>query len=887
VPVGGVAVVLVDGAVAANGVQGPGRITPEPWQSGRLQKKKRIQAVVFPARDLRLTFDVDNLRSKEGVRLDLTTSLTLRIENPAQFLVDVVRGQETLNETELANLLAGAIRTSLQALFARLTLAELDAKADLRDWLGTALRQGLQGDVELLERSGLAVLGVDAYDLRCVVLDAVQKRQETLYLRAALEATDARGRKLLDEQMADILGQHIPIKKDLVEHKEQMAELTEREIAAERRISQAQRQKQKRLKDWVNAWQRPLSSTMRPELWRQKLGQAVSTAPLYAEGQVFVVTRLGQVHAFDAASGHPVWDQPLELGATPGDGMVMAEALLWIPGHNGVLYGVAPKTGALRRQISIGGRLSSAPMVWRNYLILSLDVGEGALARHVGQLARVDIASHYPPHYLPVSKRGIRAQPVRVGDYVFVGDRRGNFFHVDLRTGNTVELRIERGGRILGPVAVDDFRKQVVFGDSYGFVRALDFSGRQRWVAPLNQPIVGQPLIRRNGIFVGAGDGKVYQLDAESGAIAPISYSTDGPINTAPVSWGDWVFVGSHDHYFYAFDVVEKKLFWKFHSGAKIAITPALGEDGTLFVVDSAGNLNALPWHLTQYGHAARWMERAQQWLQAITLWIQFGVADAALEAAEKAGRKDWVADLAAELGWYDKAAPNYEALARRRQDKPAKAAVWWAAAAEQWLLFGDRERAQQCRLRDAKARKAPLLILQQGNLPQVTAGTPAVVQIAVQNLTDHLARDVVLGYRGHVAKAGERSLGALGPHSERLVEIPIVPTASGSARLDLALHYANSTGQPQPPVPLSISLAVSRPPEVHNHYHGPVAWVNGEGVIIMRNSGDAAGRNRTIRIQSGDDEVEIQRPRLRTCPNCGRKLLAPYQFCAHCGWEV
>ena len=662
-------------------------------------------------------------------------------------------------------------------------------------------------------------------------------------------------------------------------HTRKLAELGEREAVADDRIRSVRHHKQAQITDWVTSLRTPVSSMMRPELWRQQLGEAVHTAPLFTDGQVTIATRSGRVHAFDAASGQPAWTRPLELATTPGDGMAMAAGLLWIPGHDGILYGIVPKNGALKWRSDIGGKLSSAPLVLDNTLIVSVDVDARDLREGAGQLVAVDAATGRVQHRWPVSQWGIRARSVRAGNHAFVGDRRGQFFLLDLRTGK-VDLLFADGGRILGPAMVDESRRQVVIGDLYGRVRALDFGGRERWTTRLGGPVVGQPLIHHDHIFVGAGDGNVYQLDAKTGGAVGEPYGTRGPIATSPLAWGDWVFVGSNDQFLHAVDISDGSAFWTYHSGAPIAVTPALTEDGNLFVVDNEGNLNALRWCLTQYPKAARRMAKTNRWWEATTLWIQAGVADAALETAELAGRLDIVAELAAELGWCDKAAKTYETLANRRRDKPLKAAVWWAAAAEQWRLQGDDERALHCRLQDANARSAPLLTLAQGNLPQLTEGAAALVQVLLRNHSSHPARDLVLSHRGHVQRAGDRRLGRLGPNGQQLVEIPIIPTASGSAEIELTLQYQDSACTPQLPATLSISLSVSRPPEVHQHFYGPT--VTGDGVIIMRGEG-----GRQIRVQSGEDAVEIKRSSVRNCPNCGEELVLPFDFCKHCGWRV
>ena len=173
------------------------------------------------------------------------------------------------------------------------------------------------------------------------------------------------------------------------------------------------------------------------------------------------------------------------------------------------------------------------------------------------------------------------------------------------------------------------------------------------------------------------------------------------------------------------------------------------------------------------------------------------------------------------------------------------------------WPLAGEEEQAFRCRLEDARARRAPLLTLQEANLPALTLGQPDVVQVRITNETNVLARDVGLAYEGHVKRAGERRLGSLGDHETRLESIEVVPTESGSATLRVCVRYADPQGQPQQPVSLDVRLKVAQPPLVHRHYYGPV--IDGDGVIVMR--GGALQGGRSLRVQSGEDAVEIASP--------------------------
>lgn len=122
---------------------------------------------LLPHPSPRLRSDLLGLRSAEDVRLDLSLILALRIADPACFLADVVRDATQFGQVELIALLQDTLRASLAPALCRRTPAELDADLNLRGWLATAIEHGLRVETDLTSRSGLEVLGVDAYDLRC------------------------------------------------------------------------------------------------------------------------------------------------------------------------------------------------------------------------------------------------------------------------------------------------------------------------------------------------------------------------------------------------------------------------------------------------------------------------------------------------------------------------------------------------------------------------------------------------------------------------------------------------------------------------------------------------------------------------------------------------
>ncbi len=889
VPVGGVAVVLVDGRVAENGVQGPGLLKPDPWRK-RFSRAK-IEAVLFPTRTLTLSMAISDLRSREDVRLDMDLTLKLTIENPVQFIADFMPDYQPITTEALAQNLAKALRPRLLPPFRERSLEELERDRDLGAWLTTIVTHALEHELELRQRSGLKLAGeVRAYDLRCLVWDERRRRNEAYYLKATLARVDLRGKRILDDAILAELRLHLPVKEDLVDLKERMAALEEKEAEIDGRRDQAQRQKRRRISAWVEGMlQGPTSSVMRPELWRSELKAEVATRPLLYGDGVYVITRQGQLHAFHRRTGESL-GEPVALEMTPGDGMAVVDGVLWIPSHNGKLYGVELASGRVLSPILIRGKLSSAPLVVKQTLFLSTDA-DYRQPDAGGEIVAVDVRTRQTRRWR-VSRRGLRAGPVWYRGFIFVGDTRGAFHRLDTGTGR-VETLWENSGRFTAPAIVDEARGQIIVADHYGQVVAVNAAGGRQWTRPLeNVQIVARPLLHRDRLYVAAGAGRerglLFTLDTRNGKPLGEPYVTRGPIATEPVAWEDFLFIGANDNLLHAVDLRNGKRFWVFTSGSPITRTPALSrEDGHLYVVDQEGHVRNLRWCLHRFTEGARYMAARGQWGEAISLWVDAGAPQAALDIAQQAGRWDWVAELAAGLGLHERSARAYEHLAQKRIEggKPQKAAKHWLLAAEQWRLAGREDLAQRCRQRDAEHRRAPYLALEPGNLPDLVARQKALVEVLVTNLTATPAQDVRVSYAGDVAQRGSVAVGALDAHRQKAIRIPILPTRDGAAELTLRLEYADLSGEEQFPGYLHLRLHVARPPEVHHHYYGPT--IRGDGVIIMRGGGGAGG-GRSIRIQSGEeDRIDLQRSGGVFCPNCGRTLHPPYDLCHHCGWRA
>ena len=125
----------------------------------------------------------------------------------------------------------------------------------------------------------------------------------------------------------------------------------------------------------------------------------------------------------------------------------------------------------------------------------------------------------------PVMEEGKRrlpidATPVISGGVVYVGNKEGRFFAINLEDGSLL-WEFKADGPVSGPAAV--FGDQVFFGDNYGLFYALKTAdGSEAWRFETDDQIEGGVNVLQSDdglvrVFFGSNDFYLYCLNAESG----------------------------------------------------------------------------------------------------------------------------------------------------------------------------------------------------------------------------------------------------------------------------------------------------------------------------------------------------------------------------------
>ncbi len=844
----------------------------------------QTSVLVFPQDTWEMGLAVDRLQSQEGVPLVLEVRLEVRLVDPHAFWLDVMHREERLTEADFQRYLSDLIRRAVGPYLATRSLAELDTPG-----IRTALEEHIthyirQEDVPT--RSGIELNKVGVEGLRFRVREEGREARD-VYLAHSLPST----------------------RRDAVS-------------VARTPILRGVREAVSRTAGPRSVWRMP-SSAFRPERWRYALQRQVTTAPLVHEGRLYVAAEDGTVFAFTreapAVQGKEhvrlFWPNPPRLPTRPGLGMAIAAGMLWVPGENGVLYGLRLSDGHIVREVNVGGRLRSAPTVVGGSLYVATDKPRQALrSEHGGRLVRVDPRSGGIVKDVKLGSRGLRARPVRWGEFLFLTDRRNTLYRVDLHLERVDAWPLRGVGRLLAGVTVEPQSAQVIVVDGapgYGTVVALNVHGEEQGRTRLPGTIVAPPLVWQGRLFVPVSGnrqrGYLYRLDPHT--LDPIEdpVITDGPVTASPVGFEDVVIFGSHDGLVYAVWAESGNVFWKYHSGSRVLAPPVVTQDGLVYVVDEAGNISALPWYGANVTEGARWATEQGHVEEAIRLWEEAGDIEAALDIAEKHKRWGMATDIAFRYEYYERAALYAEQAARflEKRGREEESVHWWRRAAEAWERTDHDLNRSRCLEKAAQLARWPLLQIALLNRPRIQRGGLAQLQLEVKNVGGGPARDVEIEVRGMVEQVERKVLrGVIEPKGRRQPVVHVYPSVAGMASLIVCARWRLPDSYQVHEEYRRIVLSVDKEPEVHHHYHGAYVRIGGDGVVILREEkadvhadigGDGVviggkGRGHVQFHLSDSDDVVVRDGtefHAQFCPNCRAPVKPEHTFCGQCGYRL
>jgi outer membrane protein assembly factor BamB len=215
-------------------------------------------------------------------------------------------------------------------------------------------------------------------------------------------------------------------------------------------------------------------------------------------------------------------------GAYAGDGVAQLQGIKW--------------------RFRTGGPIISTPAVADGTVYFgSADHNVYAVDEHSGAL-RWKFATH----------GRVNSSPAIVGGRLYLGSYDGNFYALDAASG-----------KLLWKFATEGERR----------FSARHLHGAEPAAEIMPDPFdvfLSSPVVAAGVVYFGSGDGSVYALAADSGALR-WRFRTGSVVHASPALADGVVYVGSWDSYFYALDAASGAQRWRFKTGEDPAINNQVG----------------------------------------------------------------------------------------------------------------------------------------------------------------------------------------------------------------------------------------------------------------------------------------------------------------------
>lgn len=135
-----------------------------------------------------------------------------------------------------------------------------------------------------------------------------------------------------------------------------------------------------------------------------------------------------------------------------------------------------------------------------------------------------------------------------------------------------------------------DYKKNVTISRII-WLSGPDSGPRLAWDVPVGGGIYNSPALADGRLFFGAGDGKVYALQASTGHVL-WTYETGRAIHASPAVADGTVYVASTDGKLYALRASDGRLLWQQQAGAALVAAPLIAGDRVI-IGTAQGDLKA------------------------------------------------------------------------------------------------------------------------------------------------------------------------------------------------------------------------------------------------------------------------------------------------------
>ena len=214
-------------------------------------------------------------------------------------------------------------------------------------------------------------------------------------------------------------------------------------------------------------------------------------------------------------------------------------------------------TGSSGRWIAAGALDISSLMPGAHYLRVDFQAGEKHFRRSTEFFYETPEKPTAWRVYLGASTK---CTPTVADGVVYVGANDGKLWAIEAETGKAI-WSAETGAEIAAqPLFVDG---KVVVANGLGLVQAYSTRGKKLWEFPAGDAVYSSPVLADGRIAFGCNNGKLYVLDASTGAQVSVNEDATYSVESKPFAVGGKVYYGAWDQYVRCVNAPNGALVWK------------------------------------------------------------------------------------------------------------------------------------------------------------------------------------------------------------------------------------------------------------------------------------------------------------------------------------
>jgi outer membrane protein assembly factor BamB len=276
--------------------------------------------------------------------------------------------------------------------------------------------------------------------------------------------------------------------------------------------------------------------------------------------------RTGAVPANASFPLEMLWEYDTKAGMAEG-GLLAADSLIIAATMRGELHVVRLQDGKRVAATSVGDAIHGTPVLFGNNVIIPLTNSGHAIAAF--DITRGRTAW--------TCERGeVEGSLLLLDNRLFAGTLAGEFLALDPASGEVLWTfalpdNVRKKGIRSTPAA---WQGSVIFGADNGRIYALDAkSGARQWECRVDGPVIAPPVVDRNGVFVGTLAGTLYAIDPAKGTVLWHA-KAEGPISGHALLTDSAAIVGTNRGSILSFGRSDGKLQWKGEAGGPVVAGP-------------------------------------------------------------------------------------------------------------------------------------------------------------------------------------------------------------------------------------------------------------------------------------------------------------------------